>query len=271
MIIKRVQFDVSLFAAIRFFEVDAVETLSLPNKLERCIITETPLLTLQTIVDSMAKKGYRNNSERLDAYLAKIRKVLKNIGTSLNSLHRQNIVHGNLHSECCGKFEDGWKLSGFLGAQSFGKPISTSYMAYSTPPESITFKGARCHLSKTITASSSLDIWAFGRLMYEVLVGRPLMPLDFHEDVKQDQKYLYCLGNWNQDNLIDIVTSIEDSGNGTLAADLISHCLGKRPELRPKSMEEVLSHPYWTAPSSQRRSTAGTGRYSSASKPRFYA
>jgi serine/threonine protein kinase len=216
----------------------------------------------------MAKKEYKNDNDRLQAYLAKIRKVLKTIGNSICFLHKQNIVHGNLHSQCCGKFEDGWKLSEFLGVQSFGDLISTSHMIHSLPPESVTFKGGKGHVLKTITASPVLDIWAFGKLMFEVLVGKPLLPHDLTVDRKHDQRYLQSLGNWNQDDLTDVVTKIENSSNGTLAADLISHCLCKRPELRPRSMDEVLSHSFWTASLSQRRSTVGTRKYST-SKPRF--
>ena len=258
------QFDDSLFADTRFFETEATD-----SKLERCIIVESPSITLQTIVSSMAKKEYRSDSDRLQAYLAKIRKVLKTVGVSIRFLHNQNIIHGNIHSLCCGKFENGWKLSEFLGIQSIGDQMSTSHMLHSIPPEYITFQGGKCHVSRKIAASISLDIWAFGKLMFEVLVGKPLLPHDLSADRKSDQRFLQSLVNWNQDDLTYVVTEVENSGNGTLAADLISHCLCNRPELRPKSMDEVLSHSFWTSSSTQRRSINSARKYSSTPNQRF--
>ncbi len=212
----------------------------------------------------MAKKEYQDDHDRVQSYLAKIRKILKTIGKSIRFLHNQNIVHGGLHSQCCGKFEEGWKLSGLLvGVQSFGEPMRTTHMTHSLSPESVTFAAGKYHVLNSVTASPALDIWAFGKLMFEVLVGRPLFPHEQQVEVdkKHDQRFLRGLAGWDQDDLTDVVSKVENSSNGTLAADLISHCLCRRPEHRPRDMDEVLSHAFWTASSSQRRSTIGSRTY----------
>jgi len=222
----------------------------------------------------MAKKDYSNDKERLDGYLSKIRKLFRSIGDSVSYLHKQNVVHGNLHLQCCGKFDDGWKLTGLIGAQSAGDPMLTSHMDNSVPPESVFFRGTRGqsgYLHDTIIASPAIDIWAFGKLMYEVLVGKPLLPRDLDKDIGEDQRYLNLLGRWNAENLASIVADIENSGNGTLAADLISHCLCQRPDLRPKKMDEILAHPYWSSSASQSRNSASAKKYGSTPTRRFYA
>jgi serine/threonine protein kinase len=227
---------------------------------------------LKKIASSMTKQNYRNDPNRLDAYLGKIQKIFKTIGSSIHYLHRQNVVHGNLNLESCGKFEDGWKLTGLIGAQSIGNPMTTLHMDTAAPPEAITFIGKQqqnAQLFETYPVSPGIDIWAFGKLMFEVLVGKPLIPRDTEKHIRNDHRYLTILGCWNEDDLVQAVSMMEDTGNGTLAADLISHCLCKRPEQRPQSMEEVLSHPFWAASSSQRKSSSGN--FGSSMKRRFHA
>lgn len=271
---SRIRSNKDLFEHIQFFEADKSDE-TCDNVIEHCVIIERPSLTLKSIVSSMAKQNYRTDHDRLDAYLDKIQKVFKKIGHSISMLHRQSIIHGNLQLDSCGKFEDGWKLTGLIGCQINGHPMMTAPMDASAPPEVVTYKGNHQdtpQLLESYPASPALDIWAFGKLLYEVFVGKPLIPRESGKTIEDDKRYLNILGGWNEENLFEVVSNIEDSGNGTLAADLISHCLCKRPELRPQSMEDVLSHPYWSASPAQRRSTAGSARkYNSSTKRRFLA
>jgi Protein kinase domain. len=274
--LSRIRKNKHLFEEIKFFEADKTNE-TRENDIEHCVIIERPLLTLKSIVSSMAKQNYRTDHDRLDAYLDKIQKVFKKVGHSISMLHRQSIIHGSLQLDSFIKFEDGWKLAGLIGCQIKGNPIKTTGdMDASVPPEVVTYKGNQRddpHLLESYPASPLLDIWAFGKLLYEVFVGKSLIPRDSGKKLVDDKRYLNILGGWSEDNLMEVVSNVEDSGNGTLAADLISHCLCKRPELRPQSMEDVLSHPYWSASPAQRRSTAGIARKynGSSTKRRFLA
>jgi len=274
-ILSRIRSNSDRFEDIQFFAADKADGIY-DNVIEHCVIIESPLLTLKSIVSSMAKQNYRTDHDRFEAYLEKIQKVFRKIGHSISMLHRQSIIHGNLQLDSCGKFEDGWKLTGLIGCQMNGNPMATAHMDAAVPPEVVTFKGAQRdtpQLLESYPASPALDIWAFGKLLYEVFVGKPLIPRESGKKMEDDKRYLHILGGWSEENLFQVVSNVEDSGNGTLAADLISHCLCKRPELRPKSMEDVLSHPYWSASPTQRRSTVGSARKynSSTTKRRFYA
>jgi serine/threonine protein kinase len=262
----------SQFEDIQFFNGGA--NVGYQNIIERCIIIECPLLTLRNIVSSMTKQNYRTDDDRLDSYMSKIQKVFRKIGHSISALHKHNIVHGSLQLDSFGKFEQGWKLKGLIGSQRKGNPMQTVHMDESVPPEAVTYTGNHGEipqLLETCPATPEIDIWAFGKLLYEVFVGKPLIPREAGKSMKEDQTYLHTLGEWNETNLMEIVATIEETGNGTLAADLISHCLCKRPERRPQSMEDVLSHPFWSASPAQRRSIVhSTTKYGSSSKRRFY-
>jgi len=184
------------------------------------------------------------------------------IGESIEFLHDHDVIHGHLMLEFCGKFDDGWKLIDIAGAHNIGESMPLNHTNASAPPESVTFGNGHSRgrgtpaFRERITASPSLDIWAFGKLMYEVLIGENILPIDPNQSVGSDERYLYLLGNWNEESLKNIVADVEASGEGALIADLISHCLCPQPDDRPKSMQDVLSHAYWNSTSSNRRTNS---------------
>lgn len=222
----------------------------------------SPLLTLRTIVTSMNKRNYRDDVDSFERYINKIHKVFRTVAEALHYLHQKGIVHGNIAPESCGKYEDGWKLKGLIGCQQIGKMISASRMETNAPPEAVSVfaldNGKREYtMSSSILASPAIDIWAFGKLMYEVLLGKRLIPHD---------QLAYSLGRWNEDNLSQIVSDLEERGVSTLATDMITHCLCPRPGSRPKTVEDVLNHSYWssgsniTLSSHRKNRTSASGR-----------
>lgn len=220
------------------------------KSIQRFISCESPTLTLRTIVASMNKKKYRDDRESFERYLTRIQKVFRMVAEALYYLHQKAIVHCNICPESCGKFENGWRLTGLVGSNYSGKSIQTSRMGQNMPPEAIVTShgtsGKRKYaISSSFVASPSCDIWAFGKLMFEVLIGKGLLPRDI-----SSQEFVNSLGRWNEDNLAHIVSDLEDRGVGTLATDLITHCLCPRPGSRPKSFEEILNHSYWNSGSS---------------------
>ncbi len=243
---------------MRFFRVHDIESTS---KAQCCISTEIPELTLSNIIANMDRSKYLNDHERLNRYINKLRKVFKMIGEGINHLHLQGVIHGHLDMHTCGKFNDGWKVLDLIGSATIGSTITVKRTGYISPPEAV---GTVEEPMRSIVANVSLDIWAFGKLMYEVLVGKQLIQIDqinSHKMVETDGIFLHKLRNWNEDDLSLVVAEVESAGVGTLAADLISHCLCPFPEHRPKDMRDVLSHPYWNESKSIQSSFRKTKRH----------
>jgi serine/threonine protein kinase len=280
-----------MLVRMRFFHVDELES-SNKSQNQFCIAIDDPILTLSKIIASMDRNKYRNDHERISRYINKLRKVFRMIGEGIYHLHQQGVVHGCIDTDSCGKFEDGWKVLNLIGSQYVGKPISSHRMGTSVPPEAVQITGRTNNISvrAQTSANVSMDIWAFGKLMYEVLSGKQLLPVsgnnsinnnsdinDSHKMViEEDKAFLRKLRNWNEDNLSFVVAEIEAVGVGTLAADLISHCLCPFPEHRPKNMKEVLAHPYWNELSKNggqssigMRRVSSNGSGASAMKRRF--
>ena len=243
--LRRINIDDTMLVRMRIFQVNNLESSSKP---QFCISIDQPELTLSDIISNMDRSKYLDDHERLTRYIYKLRKVFKMIGDGINYLHSQGVIHGHINANTCGKFDDGWKLLDLIGSDTIGSYLKTDRINQSSPPEAVIGEGkntSNFKLSERIMANISLDIWAFGKLMYEVLVGKQLIQIDSHKMVETDDLFLGKLKNWNEDDLSNVVTEIETAGVGTLAADLISHCLCPFPEHRPKDMSDVLTHPYW--------------------------
>lgn len=223
-----------------------------------CVAIELPSLTLDRVVVSMFETDdYKRNPDMRDRYFSKVCMVLRLIAKSIRHLHEVGVVHGDVCLENCGKFEDKWKLMSSLGMQPIGKRFDAARMGESSPPEAVemlhnvvetrgqetssrhaTFKG-------DIVAGPAVDIWAFGKLIYEALTGEPLIRFDSNKDTRYDNRALLKLVSWNEGDLRNVVNSLEDSGVSTLGVDLVSHCLLPDPSERPSTMDEILDHPFW--------------------------
>jgi len=235
-------------ARVHIFCVNTLESYA-PDKY--CVAVEKECTTLAKICLKIRRDKKMSRQNGLNHYTEKIRQVLRRIGNGINVLHKEGVVHGSITMDACGKFEDGWKLTNLLGAQGFDQELSFSRFQRCAAPELVKLIGGRkdskVTLCQTILASYALDIWAFGKLMYEALVGKPLLVFR-----QEDTRMLQELRNWDEDNLRHVITEVETYGIGTVGADLISHCLCPYPEDRPESMEEILDHPFWKSSSKSR-------------------
>mmetsp|Transcript_13122 Transcript_13122/g.15281 ORF Transcript_13122/g.15281 Transcript_13122/m.15281 type:complete len:785 (+) Transcript_13122:341-2695(+) len=258
-VLQKVDIEDSTLVPMRFFQVNKSES---TNKAQNqyCIAVDSPSgITLSRIVSNMNSDRYQNDNDRLSRYISKLCKVFQMIAEGLHLLHQQGVVHGHIHAGACGKFDDGWKLMDLIGSQFIGKDLSIYRMDTSAPPELVRFEGRskKPMVDEIVFARASIDVWGFGKLMFEVLTGKDLLPVDSHKMVDEDEAFLRRLGSWDEDDLSNVVAEVEASGAGTLAADLVTHCLCPLPEHRPKSLKEVLAHPYWNDSKLARRSSSG--------------
>ena len=226
---------------------------------QNCVSVERPSLTLARVVVGMpVGHEHRKDALRLRRYISRVSAVLRILGKGLRHLHERGAVHGGICPKNCGKFGEVWKITGLTGAEIIGGEFTRLRLGVYSPPESVSARRVgskyRGHddvkmmdysLRKSLGASPAIDMWAFGKLMYEVFVGKELIPSDPEKEMCRDSKALTALGAWDTKNLKEVVGQLSLTGIGSLGADLVSHCLCPSPDDRPRSMEEILKHPFW--------------------------
>jgi Protein kinase domain len=223
---------------------------------QRCVAIERPQLTLEKVVAGMQRNGgYQNDLDMRMKYSAKVCSVLRLIGKALQHLHESGIVHCNLCMETCGKFSDSWKLLERLDVQLLGESFDASRFRYTFPPESLQLSeqegviydsdNAPVSFVETMTAHPSIDIWAFGQVCYEALMGRPLVDYDRNKSPSEDVAALLQIMEWDQSSMQAVFSDLLESGIEESGADMITSCLFPNPNDRPASMQEVLDHPFW--------------------------
>lgn len=221
-----------------------------------CISIECPQLTLDKVVDSMVSNGgYSPDQDLRRKYAAKVCSVLRLIGKAIRHLHASGGIHGNICLENCGKFDHSWRLLGRMDVERIGETISPSRYHSSFPPESLQLDqqeggicdsdGAPVSFKTSLVADVSLDMWGFGKLTYEAILGKPLVQFDKSKKPRDDVVSLLEVLEWGEFNMKEIFEDLLDSGMPESGADLIVSCLFPRPEDRPGSMDIVLDHPFW--------------------------
>lgn len=253
------------------------------------ISVEQPEVTLRDVADSMVRKGgYWNQPDLRRKYASKVCSVLKIIAKSLHHLHSNGLLHGDLSLGSCGKFEQSWKVLGRMDFQEIGDPFDTTRFQNSFPPESLQMDNRNSNyydsdvvhasFKTSIVSDPSIDIWAFGKLAYETIMGRPLVDFETKKP-SDDPVALLEIMDWDERSLKKIFTDLLESGGiAESGAELFTSCLFARPQDRPKSMDEILSHPFWkenqkrrekSKSKKSRRNTDSVSKFSSTSKPLF--
>jgi serine/threonine protein kinase len=92
-----------------------------------------------------------------------------------------------------------------------------------------------------IIATPSFDIWGFGVIMTNILLGQCMNLPTFEKADDAIIKKLYYYNNMELEKICEKV----ESRVGEDAADLIRMLLQKDPRNRPQSMDDVLSHAYF--------------------------
>jgi serine/threonine protein kinase len=221
-----------------------------------CISIERAQLTLDEVVDGMVQKGrYRHDANLQKKYAAKICYVLRSIAKALRHLHEAGAVHGNLCLQNCGRFEQSWKLRGRLGFKKIGEPFDTSRFHQSFPPEALKVDeqegeifdsdDAPVSFRSDMSASPAIDIWSFGKLAYEAIVGQPMINFDSSKSADEDVVSLLEILEWGESNMRTVFENLLESGVPESGAEMITSCLFARPEERPRSMHQILENSFW--------------------------
>jgi hypothetical protein len=248
--------DAALFEAIVTFVVGEsdVDRGPLPDDGQEryCVVIERPDLTLSGVVRGMlGNHDCQNDRSVRHRYTVKVLSVLRTIAKSLRSLHSEGFIHGGLTLENCGKYNDKWKLSGILGSQRIGEKVDVSRLSSSAPPEAVLpfmsdDEAVHDAVFRTdLVAQPSVDSWAFGKVMYEVLVGDSLIEWNVATSVDEDRNSLARLHQWNEFNLLDCRRQLELVGIIEPGIELVIQCLCPQGANRP-SMDQILKHSVWS-------------------------
>ncbi len=104
-----------------------------------------------------------------------------------------------------------------------------------TTSHEATFIPERC------TATPQWDMWAFGLIVTQILLGRCILLPNFE---KAEDAIIKKLCTFDDNTLRRIYAQVNHVA-GCDAADLVMQLLQKDPSRRPKSFEEILSHKYF--------------------------
>jgi serine/threonine protein kinase len=128
------------------------------------------------------------------------------------------------------------------------KPVRTPLGTYSVRSYDLDLKTKRprdLHLLpySPMSASTSIDMWGFGLLLYNLCCGEPLLYSSRNDDIINPIDYA-AAALWTEASL---QKKIDANVLDPIAADLIMDLLQPNPEDRPASMKAVLEHVYFSA------------------------
>jgi ankyrin repeat protein len=214
-------------------------------------VADTMYISAKKTSTSLANVIEGMSHERRIKHFRTSRSILRGIAKSLSKLHRQGIIHGSLAIQNVGKFGKCWKLMDIPGSVAVNELFTACRLGLHSPPEA--FITARCKINHerniasiapNLAAVPTVDVWAFGKLMYEVLVGESLFKIFSVEG--SYLKSSMCIHAWNSYHLKKISRKLISEGINSSAVNLISSCLCPLLSERCKSMSDILDHPFWT-------------------------
>lgn len=145
------------------------------------------------------------------------------------------------------QFDDGkYKLLSIGGAEPVGQPTEVERGWY-FPPEAISSsKKNKLKLKPkpkivSIPAAHTLDLWAFGVMMYQLLCG---VPLSLYAPSPDRNANVASVKSWNEKALSKALTQLRMKDEA--AADLLSGLLQPKPSRRIASMKELLAHRFFS-------------------------
>ncbi|KAL7470976.1 hypothetical protein ACHAXS_011265 [Conticribra weissflogii] len=222
--------------------------------LKYCVSIEKAKMTLAQVVGGMPRNHeYRNNTDLLARYYGKVKSVMRQVCKALSHLHENGIVHGCVDSLHVGKFLETWKITGIIGSVAIGENLRLDRLGLHSPPEAFIRPSPRVTgsienedtpLRMMLRAEPTVDVWAFGKLLYEVIVGESLFSIFLdHVDETTSAKFV---SRWSTDCLDIISNELLEAGIGSSGVELIVSCLAPTKEDRPATNWVVLQHPFWS-------------------------
>ena len=196
----------------------------------------------------LANEDCQTNEEVRRRYATKVFSVLRIVGKALWSLHSSGLVHGNISLTHIGKYETKWKVAEILSIQRAGDVFDPDRFSPSSPPESVIPRQSNTAHEVTfrtdLETSPALDIWAYGKLAFEALVGEPLILFNEGTEFDDDHRALMDLLHWNEFNLEEVADKLRRAGVSEEGVNLVLSCLAPNPSARP-TIDEVLDHHVW--------------------------
>jgi serine/threonine protein kinase len=150
------------------------------------------------------------------------------------------------------KVGEDWKLIDLDAAAKIGEEAGLKSSTGYVPPELIILSstGEASVRDPTqagaLTADSSFDMWSLGALLYLLITGQTLFNND--QDDNLDDHDLIQLCNWNAGNLRAALRKVHNPSGGKhqmMGRDLLEKLLQPEASKRPKTMDEVLGHPFF--------------------------
>jgi hypothetical protein len=236
--------DFSLIEEVSIFAVgeDGTPATSAVAAAQFCISIEEPSLTLQSVVDGMiASEDCQTVPAVRHRYAEKVFAVLRLVAKGLRHLHALNLVHFSVDAMNCGKYGSRWKLRNAIGIKERGESVDFDRCQYA--PELVGLNG-----SALSDIQPPADVWAFGKLSFEILVGEPLFGVG-------DRNLRQLLAEW--DSLkVSVHARLVQSCVTTAGSDLIISCLHPNPSARP-TISDVLRDAFWQGLKRQSESREG--------------
>jgi serine/threonine protein kinase len=247
-LIRTIKLDLSFVEEVLTFAVGGDGLQTIENAQQYCLSIEQPSLSLAGVLTGMLKNEDCQKDLKIRMrYTVKVFLVLRLVAKSLRYIHSIGIVHGNVHPETCCKFGNEWKLASTIGMQRSGDFLNPTRFSHAAPPEAIEsvhrLAGKSALIRRDVVADPSMDVWGFGKLAFDVLVGESLIALKGRA-IEDDGVALMTVLNWDDFNLEDVRQRLGRVGIFESGTDLILHCLSTDPRDRP-SMDDILDHPVW--------------------------
>ena len=188
-----------------------------------------------------------------------VRRALASIAKCIKLLHEKGLCHGdvkqrNLILELDNDTDPRLVLCDMDASAKIGQPIGKKTSSAYCPPELAKLRFQRNGRSATVEATPSFDIWSFGVVIFELCAGRTLFSQDIANDelVEPVDRSRLCVWHTiSAEELLPVLAEARDldpqqDETREDCKNLIRWCLKGNPSDRPKSIDEILQHRFFT-------------------------
>lgn len=173
---------------------------------------------------------------------------LRRIGISLLHLHENGLVHTDFGPHAVGKFGPLFKMLGVGGCVRIGQMTDPTHGIYHSP-EAVTVGNVIVDGQERKTAtvipvvsSPAVDLWAFGHMVYESVVGAPLSAYS-HRGKRVKSSNLAKIARWDDHSLEKALRYVDEKD--VLSRNVIRKLLHPDPWKRFKSIREAIADPFF--------------------------